>query len=101
MENVECIEKLIADRDISVLSVGTGSLNDICRLASARQAKKLCIFGTAPSMDGFASYSAPIVCGGFKSSYSAKSPEVIIGEYFTQLSKSVLSFPMSSTVILQ
>ena len=80
MENVECIEKLIADRDISVLSVGTGSLNDICRLASARQDKKLCIFGTAPSMDGFASYSAPIVCGGFKSSYSAKSPEVIIGD---------------------
>lgn len=80
MENVECIEKLIADRDISVLSVGTGSLNDICRLASARQGRKLCIFGTAPSMDGFASYSAPIVCGGFKSSYSAKSPEVIIGD---------------------
>lgn len=80
MENVECIEKLIADRDISVLSVGTGSLNDICRLACARQDKKLCIFGTAPSMDGFASYGAPIVCDGFKSSYSAKSPDVIIGD---------------------
>lgn len=80
MENVECIESLIKDRDISVLSVGTGSLNDICRLACARQNKKLCIFATAPSMDGFASYSAPIVCGGFKSSYPAKSPEVIIGD---------------------
>ena len=80
MENVECIENLIKDRDISVLSVGTGSLNDICRLACARQHKKLCIFATAPSMDGFASYSAPIVCDGFKSSYPAKSPEVIIGD---------------------
>lgn len=80
MENVEEIEALISERDISVLSVGTGSLNDICRLAAARQEKKLCIFATAPSMDGFASYSAPIVCGGFKSSYPAKSPEVIIGD---------------------
>lgn len=74
------IEDLIKEKDISVISVGTGSLNDICRLACARQDKKLCIFATAPSMDGFASYSAPIVCNGFKSSYPAKSPEVIIGD---------------------
>lgn len=80
MELVTEIENRIADRDVSVLSVGTGSLNDICRLATARQNKKFCIFATAPSMDGFASYSAPIVCNGFKSSYPAKSPEVIIGD---------------------
>lgn len=80
MEHVEEIESMIAGRDISVLSVGTGSVNDPCRLAAARQQKKLCIFATAPSMDGFASYSSPIVCGGFKASYPAKSPEVIIGD---------------------
>ncbi len=80
MTQVEEIEKLIENRDIGVLSVGTGSLNDVCRLASARQDKKLCIFATAPSMDGFASYGAPIVCNGFKATYSAKSPEVIIGD---------------------
>lgn len=80
MEHVEEIEGIISGRDISVLSVGTGSLNDICRLSTARQNKKLCIFATAPSMDGFASYSAPIVCNGFKSSYPAKSPEVIIAD---------------------
>jgi len=80
MKQVEEIEARIAGRDISVLSVGTGSVNDPCRLAAARQRKKLCIFATAPSMDGFASYSSPIVCGGFKSSYPAKSPEVILGD---------------------
>lgn len=79
-EHVEEIEKMIDGRDISVLSVGTGSVNDTCRLASARKDKLLCIFATAPSMDGFASYGAPIVNGVFKSSYSAKSPEVIIGD---------------------
>lgn len=80
MTHVEELEEMIKNRDISVLSVGTGSVNDPCRLAAARQDKKLCIFGTAPSMDGFASYGAPIVCDGFKSSYAAKSPEVIIGD---------------------
>ena len=80
MEDVESIETLIKNKDISVLSVGTGSINDTCRLASARQNKFLCIFATAPSMDGFASYSSPIVANGFKYSYPAKSPEVIIGD---------------------
>ncbi len=80
MNEVNEIEELIKDRDIGVLSVGTGSINDPCRLASARQDKLLCIFATAPSMDGFASYGAPIVDKGFKFSYSAKSPEVIIGD---------------------
>ena len=80
MEHVEELESLVKDRDISILSVGTGSVNDPCRLAAARQDKLLCIFATAPSMDGFASYGAPIVANGFKLSYDAKSPEVIIGD---------------------
>lgn len=80
MKHVSEIERLIENKDISVISVGTGSLNDPCRLACARQNKKLALFATAPSMDGFASYSSPIVADGFKSSYAAKSPEVIIGD---------------------
>lgn len=80
MCHVEELENLIADKDIAVISVGTGSVNDPCRLACARQNKLLCIFATAPSMDGFASDTSPIVKNGFKSSYEAKSPEVIIGD---------------------
>ena len=74
------LERLIENREIAVLSVGTGSVNDPCRLAAARQNKPLCIFATAPSMDGFASYSSPLVDNGFKASYPAKSPEIIIGD---------------------
>lgn len=80
MKQVEQIEKLIRGRSIGVLAVGTGSIHDPCRLAAARQDKLLCLFATAPSMDGFASYSSPIVDGNFKLSYPAKSPEVIIGD---------------------
>lgn len=80
MKHVDELVSMIKDRDIAVLSVGTGSVNDPCRLACARADKKLCIFATAPSMDGFASDTSPIVKDGFKSSYVAKSPEVIIGD---------------------
>ena len=80
MEHVDELCDMIRDRDVALLGVGTGSVHDPCRLAAAREGKKLCLFGTAPSMDGFASYSSPIVDGFFKSSYAAKSPEVIIGD---------------------
>ena len=80
MSHVVELEELVKGKDIGILSVGTGSVNDPCRLAAARQDKMLCIFATAPSMDGFASYGAPIVDKGFKLSYDAKSPEVIIGD---------------------
>ncbi len=63
-----------------VISVGTGSLHDICRMGAAIAGKPLCLFATAPSMDGFASYNAPLTDGNFKITYAAKSPEVIIGD---------------------
>jgi len=63
-----------------VLSVGSGSLNDICRLAAFRADKAFAIFATAPSMDGFASDTAPITDNNFKFSYPARQPSVIIGD---------------------
>lgn len=80
MEDVLAIEKYFDEGAEAVISVGTGSLNDPCRLACARRNKMFCIFATAPSMDGFASDSAPIVDNNFKLSYCAKNPEVIIGD---------------------
>lgn len=63
-----------------VLSIGTGSLNDICRRACLIADKEFAIFATAPSMDGFASDSAPITKNNFKVSYPARQPSVIIGD---------------------
>lgn len=80
MEHVTELEAIIGQEQMGVLSVGTGSVNDPCRLAAARKDMPLCIFATAPSMDGFASYSSPILEDGFKLSFPAKSPEVIIGD---------------------
>lgn len=79
VEQVEVIKELLSDND-GVISVGTGSLNDICRKASKDAQKPLCIFATAASMDGFASYGAPLTDGNFKATYDAKSPEVIIAD---------------------
>lgn len=80
MADVRKVEGFIEAGAGGVLAVGTGSVHDICRLACAHKNKPLCLFATAPSMDGFASYSAPIVDHNFKITYEAKSPEVIIAD---------------------
>ena len=79
MTQVRVVEKLLDDND-GVIAVGTGSIHDTCRMASARKNKPLCLFATAASMDGFASYNAPITDNNFKITYAAKTPEVIIAD---------------------
>ena len=79
IEQVREVEALTADVD-GIISVGTGSINDICRVASYRTGKKFCIFATAPSMDGFASDTAPIIENNFKNSFFVEQPSVILAD---------------------
>ena len=73
-------DELIKNGSEAVLSVGTGSLNDICRINAANMGLPFGIFATAPSMDGFASGVAPITVNGFKRTYPAKAPDVIVAD---------------------
>ncbi|MGI6167789.1 MAG: sn-glycerol-1-phosphate dehydrogenase, partial [Eubacteriales bacterium] len=79
---VEQVRELLAlcpDVD-GIISVGSGSLNDLCRVAAYETKKRFCIFATAPSMDGFASDTAPIIENNFKTSWKAEQPEIIIAD---------------------
>ena len=73
------VEALSTDVD-GILSVGTGSLNDICRAAALHAHKEFAIFATAPSMDGFASDTAPILRNNFKETWRGVQPSVIIAD---------------------
>jgi len=79
VEQVREVEALSADVG-GIISIGTGSLNDICRVVAFGQKKDFCIFATAPSMDGFASDTAPIVENNFKESWKAEQPRIIIAD---------------------
>lgn len=79
IEEVREVEALLGDVD-GVISVGTGSVNDICRVASYNKGKKFAIFATAPSMDGFASDSAPIIENNFKTSVYVEQPMAILAD---------------------
>ena len=79
IEQVHEIEALAADVG-GILSVGSGSVNDICRVAAYHLSLPFAIFATAPSMDGFASDTAPIIENNFKSTRQARQPDIILAD---------------------
>ena len=61
-----------------ILAVGSGSVNDICRMVSYRLGLEYGICGTAPSMDGYASVVAPLLVGKTKTVYQCSIARHII-----------------------
>lgn len=63
-----------------LIAVGSGVLNDITRLVSGRLRLPYFIVCTAPSMDGYAGSSSPIVCRGTKLSFYTHYADAIFAD---------------------
>lgn len=63
-----------------LIAVGSGVLNDITRLVSGRLGLPYFIVCTAPSMDGYAGSSSPIVCRGTKLSFYSHYADAILAD---------------------
>jgi len=61
-----------------ILAVGSGSVNDICRMVSYRLGLEYGVVGTAPSMDGYVSMVAPLIVGDKKRNYDCTSARHVI-----------------------
>lgn len=70
---VECVRAATAPAD-ALVAVGSGTINDLCKYASAQDRKPYVVFGTAPSMNGYTSLNAAITVDGLKKSLSAQAP---------------------------
>lgn len=63
-----------------ILAVGSGTINDSCRLTSYRMGLPYAVVATAPSMDGYASAGTPLLHDGTKSTVQGTTPKYIIGD---------------------
>ena len=63
-----------------VIGVGSGTINDMCKLLSGKIRADYCIVATAPSMDGFASNVSPLIINHLKTTIETKIPDYIIGD---------------------
>ena len=63
-----------------IVGVGSGVINDICKILSVTTGNPYIIVGTAPSMDGYASATSSMSRDGVKVSLNSRCADVIIGD---------------------
>lgn len=79
----KAIGRLLVEIDAStrlIISVGSGTMNDLARMLSCKTHIPYFIVCTAPSMDGYASTVSPLIIDGFKKTYPAVYPDSIIAD---------------------
>ncbi|MCI0431632.1 MAG: sn-glycerol-1-phosphate dehydrogenase [Rhodospirillales bacterium] len=72
-ETVQSIRSASTRAD-ALVAVGSGTINDLCKYASAQDGKPYAVFATAPSMNGYTSVNAAITVHGHKQSLTAQAP---------------------------
>lgn len=63
-----------------IVGVGSGVINDVCKILSNISGKPYIIVATAPSMDGYASATSSMSRDGVKVSLNSRCADVIIGD---------------------
>ena len=75
----ELTARVTADTDL-IIGVGSGVINDLCKIVSFRKHLPYYIVATAPSMDGYASKGSALILDGMKVTLNADVPKAIIAD---------------------
>ena len=81
-ENLKAVESTMASGGARAraVAVGAGTINDLCKCASSRLGRPYMCVATAASVDGYASFGAPITKDGFKKTWPCKAPLAILAD---------------------
>jgi glycerol-1-phosphate dehydrogenase [NAD(P)+] len=71
---VERLLGTLAAATDAVIAVGSGTLNDLCKMAAFERQVPQAVFATAASMNGYTSVSASISIDGIKRSFRTRTP---------------------------
>lgn len=63
-----------------LIAVGSGVINDLCKLMAYKLRLEYMIVATAPSMDGYASNVSPVIIKNTKTTYEARMPKIILAD---------------------
>lgn len=80
-ENVTTLREALEKVDAIVVSIASGTLNDIAKLASGELGRKYMNVCTAASMDGYAAFGASITRDGFKITRNCPAPAALVADY--------------------
>ena len=78
--NVLSLEGRLRAVDAMPVVVGSGTLNDLTKLAAHRVGRPYMVIGTAASMDGYTSFGAAITKDGFKQTMECPAPRAVLAD---------------------
>lgn len=79
-ETVLAVQAQLEPLNAHAIVVGSGTLNDVTKLASYRLGRQYMCVGTAASMDGYTAFGAAITKDGFKQTMSCPAPRAVVAD---------------------
>jgi glycerol-1-phosphate dehydrogenase [NAD(P)+] len=79
-DRVQELQAALAADDAIPVAVGSGTLNDLTKLAAHRLDRPYMVVATAASMDGYAAFGASITRDGFKQTMACPAPAAIVAD---------------------
>ena len=77
-DQVEILQQFLAGNQAVPVAVGSGTINDLTKLASHQSGRPYMVVGTAASMDGYTAFGAAITKGGYKQTISCPAPVAVV-----------------------
>ena len=77
---IDELQSRVTDATDLIIGVGSGVINDLCKIVSFRNKLPYYIVATAPSMDGYASKGSALILDGMKVTLNANVPKAIIAD---------------------
>ena len=79
-KNVSLLENVLRNVDAVPVVVGSGTLNDLTKVAAHHCGRKYMTVATAASMDGYTAFGAAITLDGFKQTVSCPAPYAVLAD---------------------
>ena len=77
---VEMLDRRLAATDAIAVAVGSGTINDLCKLSSHHCDRPYMCVATAASVDGYSSFGASITYRNMKQTFTCPAPRAILAD---------------------
>ncbi len=79
-DDVERLETALREHVAIPVAVGSGTINDLTKLASHRVGRPYMVVATAASMDGYTAFGASITFEGSKQTFDCPAPRAVVAD---------------------
>jgi glycerol-1-phosphate dehydrogenase [NAD(P)+] len=77
---VVALEAALQGHEAIPIAVGSGTINDLTKLAAHRAGRPYLAVATAASMDGYTAFGASITCQGSKQNFDCPAPVAVVAD---------------------